>query len=63
MGHQRRYIPFLLGIGIRVFSMNSIFLPRIQKFIAELTIAETEELAASVLEKGSVAEVAAILGT
>ncbi len=61
MCHQRRYIPFLLGIGIRRLSMNPMYLPRIQKFIASLDMSEADDLAQAVLSKGSIEEISALL--
>ena len=61
MSHQERYIPFLLGIGIRTISMNAIFFPKIQKFIAGIDVREAEDLAARVLASASVAEIEALL--
>jgi phosphotransferase system enzyme I (PtsP) len=61
MAHQRRYMPFLLGIGIRRLSMNPIYLPRIQKFIAGLDVKEAETLAAKILTKGSIEQISALL--
>ncbi len=38
MAHQMEYIPFLLGIGIRILSVYPKFLPSVQKAINGLTI-------------------------
>ena len=63
MGHQRRYIPFLLGIGIRRLSMNPMYLPRIQKFIAGMDMSEAEALATEILGKGSIKEISVLLNS
>ena len=61
MSHQERYMPFLLGIGIRTISMNAIFFPKMQKFIEGIDVREAEDLAARVLASASVAEIEAML--
>ena len=38
MAHQMEYIPFLLGIGIRIFSVYPKFLPSVQKAINGFTM-------------------------
>ena len=61
MAHQRRYLPFLLGIGLRIFSMNAIYISRIQKQILAMDIGEAEDLAAEILKRGSISEIEALL--
>jgi phosphotransferase system enzyme I (PtsP) len=63
MGHQELYVPFLLGIGIRILSMNAMYLPRIQKLIFGLDIGETERLAEEILTRGTIKEVEALLSS
>jgi phosphotransferase system enzyme I (PtsP) len=38
MAHQMEYIPFLLGIGVRILSVYPKFLPSVQKAINGLTM-------------------------
>ncbi len=38
MAHQTQYIPFLLGIGVRAFSVDPIFLLRTQQTIAATSV-------------------------
>ena len=57
MAHQRRYLAFLLGIGIRVFSMDAGYLPEIQDFVSGITVDEARSYAAGLLAAASVAEV------
>ena len=61
MGHQKRYISFLLGIGIRIFSMNPMYLPNIQNTLSELSVKESEQLAKTVLSSGSVKEIGELI--
>jgi phosphotransferase system enzyme I (PtsP) len=49
LAHEMEYIPFLIGIGIRIFSVYPRFLPTIQKIIAGITIGEAREYAGLLL--------------
>ena len=39
MAHQRRYLPFLLGIGVRWLSVEPIYLSAVQAEIARIDLA------------------------
>lgn len=56
-----RMIPFLLGIGIRTLSMDSARIPKVQKRIGELGMAEAKETAATLLKMSRVSEIEAYL--
>ncbi|MDM8524396.1 phosphoenolpyruvate--protein phosphotransferase [Desulfococcaceae bacterium HSG8] len=43
MAHESEYIPFLLGIGIRKFSVDPQFLPRLQERITNLSLSDAME--------------------
>ena len=58
MAHDSRYIPFLIGIGIRKFSLDARYLPRIQKCITGIDAGLAEAFAAELLRKSSVDETA-----
>jgi phosphotransferase system enzyme I (PtsP) len=62
MAHHQRYIPFLLGIGIRSLSMDAVYLPMIQKLINNITIKDAEELAQRLLKKDTLADLAELCG-
>ena len=62
MAHHQRYVPFLLGIGIRIFSMDAVYLPIIQKQISNLTIESAETVSRRLLEKDSLADLAELFG-
>ncbi|MFZ5569154.1 MAG: phosphoenolpyruvate--protein phosphotransferase [Thermodesulfobacteriota bacterium] len=55
------YIPFLLGIGIRRLSIDPQFLPSVQQWIVELSMAEAEDFAAAVLARSTIKEVLEIV--
>ena len=54
LAHETDYIPFLLGIGIRVFSVYPKFLPLVQKEVAKLKIRDVELFAAEVLGQSTI---------
>jgi phosphotransferase system enzyme I (PtsP) len=43
LAHEKDFIPFFLGIGVRVLSVYPKFLPCVQNIISNLTISEAEE--------------------
>jgi phosphotransferase system enzyme I (PtsP) len=62
MAHQREYIPFLLGIGIRNFSVSTSFLHQTQSLISEVSLNEAEIIVGEVLEHSSIYEIERTLG-
>jgi len=62
MAHDPRYIPFLIGIGIRKLSLDARYLPKIQQCIVGLDARKAEMFAAEILGKASVNETADLLG-
>ena len=42
MGHEKEYLPFLLGIGIRTLSVDPQFLPSVQEKIMTMSLEEAE---------------------
>ena len=54
MAHEIKYIPFLLGIGVRALSVDPQFLPRIQAFIRELSIEKAKEQADELLAQPTI---------
>jgi len=61
MASQEPYLLFLLGIGIRVLSMDPNYLPRAQKAISKIELAEAEAVAENVLSKTRITDIADIL--
>ncbi|MBF0569735.1 MAG: phosphoenolpyruvate--protein phosphotransferase [Candidatus Omnitrophica bacterium] len=58
MAHDARYIPFFIGIGIRKFSLDARYLPKVQAAILSLDSREAARMAEDILKCGSVAETA-----
>ena len=49
MAHEPPYIPFLIGVGIRVLSITPQFLPSVQKTIRSLSLSAAEDYASRLL--------------
>lgn len=49
MAHEPAYIPFLLGIGVKNFSVYPTFLPSVQKIISEFTMSDARTYADQLL--------------
>ena len=54
MASREPYLPFLLGIGIRVLSMDPSYLPRVQKAVSQINLAEAEACAESMLTQAKI---------
>lgn len=61
MAHEQKYVPFLLGIGVRALSVDPSYLLRTQQTIMATSLGEAEALAQALLEQSRVSEVAAML--
>ena len=58
---EAHMIPFLLGIGLRTFSIDIRSAPSIERTIASIDIAEAEQLAIRLLTMGRISEIEAFL--
>ena len=56
-----RMLPFLLGIGLRKFSIDSINAPTVQRLVEGIRIKDAEEIARCMLEMGRISQVDAFL--
>jgi len=63
MGHQREYIPFLLGIGIRILSVYPKFLPSVQRAINGFTMDDVNLYASRLLSETTLKGVRNIIKT
>ena len=57
MAHEEKYFKYFLGIGIRKFSLNPIFLPRIQNAIKKIDLKEAQKVTRELLEKSRIDEI------
>ncbi|MDJ0783465.1 MAG: phosphoenolpyruvate--protein phosphotransferase [Desulfosarcinaceae bacterium] len=61
MTHHPQQLAFLVGIGIRTFSVTPSFLPRVQRTLTRLKVSDAERFAKKLLAAGSLADVDALL--
>jgi phosphotransferase system enzyme I (PtsP) len=61
MAHDPRFVRFLLGIGVRKFSMSARYLPRIQEAIFATRIEEAQAFARRLLAESSASGTARVL--
>jgi len=61
MAHESEYLPFLIGIGVRIFSVDPQFLPYVQERIGNLTLTDAEEQAKKLLSEGTLKGIREIL--
>ncbi len=62
MAHQREYLPFLLGIGVRNLSVSTGYLMETQQIISGISLDEAEAIADEVLSHSSIYEIERALG-
>lgn len=58
---DQRMLPFLLGIGLRKFSIDIINAPTVQSLIRSITLAEASDIAEHMLSLGRISEIEAFL--
>ncbi len=61
MASDPKMLPFLIGIGVRTLSIEARQIPRVQKALAALDLAESQKRAEHLLKLGRVRDVAAAL--
>jgi phosphotransferase system enzyme I (PtsP) len=61
LAHDPKYIPFLLGIGIRALSVYPKFLPSVQKIINNLKISDADIYADQLLAENSLKGIGEVL--
>jgi len=62
MAHQKAYIPFLIGIGIRTLSVDAAYIPGIRECVMKSTVTHAKEIAGAVLKEYSLKKIEGILG-
>jgi phosphotransferase system enzyme I (PtsP) len=58
---DQRMLPFLLGVGLRKFSIDIVNAPTVQRLVGGTTIRETEAVAAHMLTLGRISQIEAYL--
>ena len=61
MAHEPRYIPFLLGIGIRALSVDPAYLLRTQQTVLDTSIPKAEDFAQTLLTQRRISDVETLL--
>jgi len=61
MASREPYLPFLLGIGVRILSMAPSYLPRVQKAISSMDLAEAQAIAETMLSQAKIEDLARTL--
>jgi phosphotransferase system enzyme I (PtsP) len=61
MAHQEQYLTFLLGIGIRILSIDPRYMHRIQQAISEIDLTEARAVADKMLAQPRISDIAGIL--
>ena len=61
MGSNRKYIPFLIGIGIKSLSVDSVYLPDVKQIISGIDASEAAVVAEKMLSCSRISEVEEIL--
>ncbi|MBQ3809394.1 MAG: phosphoenolpyruvate--protein phosphotransferase [Kiritimatiellae bacterium] len=59
MGRDPRYMPFLIGIGVRTFSLEPAQIPRCQELVSRCTVPACEAYARDLLSMSTVADIEA----
>ena len=62
MAHTEKYISYFLGIGVRKFSVDATFLPKIQEVVSRITIDAARKKAEDILLKAKVYDIAEVIG-
>ena len=61
MANDPKYLMVLLGMGVRCFSMDARYLPRMHESLRRLSILECEQLAKEVLAQSQISRITQIL--
>ena len=62
MAGEPAYVPLLLGLGLRHFSMSPVLIPDVKEVIRSSTIAQVKKIAERALGVSTAKEVKAVLG-
>ena len=61
MAHDEQYIPFLVGAGVRTFSVNPIYLPKLQQTVSGLSAEKARKIADEILKQTRTDAIAELL--
>ena len=58
---DKRMLPFLLGVGLRKFSIDIVNAPEVQRLVESTTVDDAESIARRMLSLGRISEIEALL--
>ncbi len=61
MAHQERYLPYVLGIGVRKLSLDPHYIPKIQRTIQNINLKEAEKMARHALNQTRISSIEKII--
>lgn len=61
MAHEPRYLPYLLGIGIRRISLDSRYLPKIKSAISKIDLPKAKKLTEEILSHNRLSRISRIV--
>jgi phosphotransferase system enzyme I (PtsP) len=62
MATDPKFLPFLLGIGIRTLSVDARYLPRLHDCLSNIVLSETEHFAENLLKQTKTERIAQLMG-
>lgn len=63
MAHDQKFLPVLLGLGLRQFSLDARYLPKIHERLAHVSLMEAQVMAEELLKQSKVVRTSQILDT
>ncbi len=63
MAHDPKFLPLLLGIGLRNFSLDARYLPKIHQRLSEVSMVDAEAMTSQILKENKLVRTAQILDT
>lgn len=55
MAHHPKFLPFMLGVGLRNLSLDAQYLPKIHEQLAKTSLSDSQELTAQILKQSKIA--------
>ncbi|MEI7998351.1 MAG: phosphoenolpyruvate--protein phosphotransferase [Candidatus Omnitrophota bacterium] len=62
MATDPKFVPFLLGIGIRSLSVDARYLPKLHECLGGIDLSKTEEMAAELLKQSKIERISQLMG-
>ncbi len=62
MATDPKFLPFLLGIGVRTFSVDARYLPKLHESLSNIILSQTEPLALELLKQSKIERISQLMG-